>query len=442
MPLALAILISFLLAPIVRWLEHRRCGRITSVILVTLFAFGVITGIGVVVGNQVIDLADKLPGYKDELHHKIIAIRAPKDGAIAKATETLKDLSRDFSEEPEKTGKAPTGSTLAEVGVSAGSTPSAPSQISTSPVTDSSAAKKPDVVPVSIVTSRNAFESLLDMAAPVLAPLGTALIVAVFVIFMLLGREDLRDRLIHLIGRGHLQTTTRALDEAGHRVSRYLLAQLIVNASYGIPVGVGMYFIGIPNAPLWGLLATVLRFIPYIGAWISSAFPLVLSLAIAPGWSMPAMTLGLFLVVELLTSNILEPWLYGTSTGISPLAVIVAAAFWTWLWGMTGLLLATPLTVCLVVLGKYIPSLSFMDVLLGDRPPIAPEDRFYQRLLASDEDEVAEIAEKHLEKHSLGESFDELIIPGHSTGRRRFPPRIHHRCPPYPDAGAGQPRHQ
>jgi hypothetical protein len=259
--------------------------------------------------------------------------------------------------------------------------------------------------------SRNAFDTITAYAMPILAPLGTAALVIVFVIFMLLGREDLRDRLIHLIGRGHLQATTQALDDAGHRVSRYLLAQLLVNATYGFPIGIGLYFIGIPNAALWGLLATLLRFIPYIGPWIAACFPVALSLAVAPGWSMPAMTLGLFLVMEIISNNVVEPWLYGTSTGLSPIAVIVAAAFWTWLWGAAGLLLATPLTVCIAVVGKYIPQFAFLDVLLGERPQIAAEDRFYQRLLAHDDDEALEISETYRAKHSLAETYDRLIVP-------------------------------
>ena len=265
---------------------------------------------------------------------------------------------------------------------------------------------------VSVVSpSRNSLETAFHLMSPALAPLATAALVIVFVIFILLGREDLRDRLIHLIGRGHLQTTTQAMDEAANRVSRYLLAQLMVNAAYGVLIGIGLYFIGIPNAVLWGLLAGVFRFIPYLGAWIAAAFPLALSLAVAPGWRMPSTTFGLFVVAELLTANVLEPWLYGHSTGISPIAVIVAAAFWTWLWGMAGLLLATPLTVCLAVLGKHLPGFTFLDVLLGDKPPIASEDRFYQRLLAQDDDEVCDIAEAYLAKHSLPETYDRLIIP-------------------------------
>lgn len=193
-------------------------------------------------------------------------------------------------------------------------------------------------------------------------------------------------------------------------MSRYLLAQLIVNVTYGIPIGVGLALIGVPNAVLWGIIATLLRFVPYIGPWIAASFPIALSLA-TPGWTTPLMTIALFVVIELLSNNVVEPWLYGSRTGLSPMAIIVAAVFWTWLWGAVGLLLATPLTVCIAVLGKYIPSLDFLDVLLGDKPPIAEEDRFYQRLLAMDDEEVSAIAEKYTAAHSLIETYDRLIIP-------------------------------
>ncbi|HEV7404983.1 MAG TPA: AI-2E family transporter [Chthoniobacteraceae bacterium] len=392
MPIALAILISFLLAPIVRKFERWGGGRIGSVITVTILAFALLAGLGAVVGGQLIDLANKLPSYQTELHKKVSAIKAPRGGALEKVRQTIQDLTTELNADTPKGEPVPASPAVT------GYTTGFPKPVKPWPVTI-------------VEGSRNSFDTLGEYAKPVLAPLGTAALVIVFVIFILLSREDLRDRLIHLIGRGHLQTTTRALDEAGHRVSRYLLAQLLVNVSYGFPIGIGLWLIGIPNAILWGLLATLLRFVPYIGAWIASAFPLVLSLAIAPGWTMPAETLALFLVVELVTNNVLEPWLYGTSTGLSTMAVILAAAFWTWLWGAPGLLLATPLTVCIVVIGKYLPQLHFLDVLLGERAQIAPEDRFYQRLLAQDEDEVLEIAEHYLKKHTLAEAYDNVIVP-------------------------------
>ena len=227
------------------------------------------------------------------------------------------------------------------------------------------------------------FRSVLS---PVIGPLGHTCVVIVIVIFMLLAGDDLRDRLIHLVGRGRLRVTTQALDDAGHRISRYLRAQLLVNASFGLAIGIGLFFIGIPNAVFWGLLGMVLRFLPYIGPWLAALLPLALSLAVFESWTQPLLTIGLFAVCELVSNNVIEPWLYGTSTEISPLAVIVSALFWTWLWGGVGLVLATPLTVCLAVAGKYLPDLAFLDLLMGDKPSIAPGDRLYQRLLALNED--------------------------------------------------------
>ena len=272
------------------------------------------------------------------------------------------------------------------------------------------------IVPVRVMNpaseSGGTFETLKTVAGSILSPLGTAALVLLLVIFFLLEREDMRDRLIHLIGRSHLQVTTMALDEAAFRVSRYLLAQLAVNVVYGIPIAAGLYFIGVPNAVLWGMLATIFRFVPYVGPWIAASFPILLSIAVMPGWKAPMLIFGLFLVVELTWSRM--PWnrgFKGRARACRRLVTIAAAAFWTWLWGGIGLLMAVPLTVCIAVLGKYIPSLTFLDVLLGDKPPIAVEDRLYQRLLATDEDEVTEILEKCVEKRSLADAFEDLIVP-------------------------------
>jgi predicted PurR-regulated permease PerM len=398
-PLALAILISFLLTPLIRRLERWRFHRIAAVLTATFLSFALMGGLLFVMGGQVIDLANGLDKYKSNLKEKVSALKIRKDGPITKATETLKDVTTEMSKEDTVT---------TAISVQDGEAAAAP----LAPPIDLEAGVTPRPVQVAVVESPgNALEAMKEFAMPLLGPLGTAALVIVFVIFILLQLEDLRDRVIHLIGRGNLQITTQALDDAGKRVTKYLLAQLIVNVTYGIPIGIGLYFIGIPNAILWALLAIVLRFVPYIGPWIAASFPIALSLAVSPGWSVPLLTIGLFVVIELISNNVVEPWLYGASTGLSPIAVIVSAAFWTWLWGPIGLLLATPLTVCIAVLGKYIPSLSFLDVLLGDKPPIAVKDRFYQRLLAEDEEEICEISEKYTEENSLVETFEEVMIP-------------------------------
>ena len=247
--------------------------------------------------------------------------------------------------------------------------------------------------------------------SPLLGPLGTAGLVILLVIFMLLKREDLRSRLIRLLGQGRISATTRAMEDADQRVSRYLLMQLLVNVTFGIAVAVGLFFIGMPNAILWGAFATVLRFIPYIGPWIAAAFPIVLSLAVSPSWMMPLLTLGLFVVLELISNNVVEPWLYGSSTGISSFALIVAAVFWTWLWGPIGLLLATPLTVCLVVMGRHAPRLAFLSVMLSDEEALSPAEECYHRLLALGLNEASELVDTYLKTNSVIALYDTVLIP-------------------------------
>jgi hypothetical protein len=241
--------------------------------------------------------------------------------------------------------------------------------------------------------------------------LGTAGIVIVLVVFFLVQREDLRDRFIHLVGKGHVTVTTQMLEDAGARVSRYLSMLFLINVSFGISVGLGLYLIGVPNAILWGILAAALRFIPYIGPWIAAAMPIVLSMAISTGWVAPLLTVGLFVVLEFCNNHVLEPWLYGKSTGVSAVAVLVAAVFWMWLWGPVGLLLATPLTVCVLVVGKHVPQLSFLHILLGSEPVFEPQTRIYQRLLAGDQEEAAALIEGYLEHKSLVEVYDTVLIP-------------------------------
>jgi hypothetical protein len=249
-----------------------------------------------------------------------------------------------------------------------------------------------------------------DVIGPLLQPLAAAGLVVVFVIMILLEREDLRDRFLRLAGRGDLHRTTEAMNEAAERISRYLLSQLVVNLSCGVPIGFGLAVIGIPNAALWGALVVLLRFIPYLGIVIAAAFPLALAIAVAPGWMLLVWTALLFVGIETIVSNIVEPFVYGGSTGLSPVALIAAATFWTWLWGPVGLLLSTPMTVCLVVLGRHVPQLHFFDVILGNEPVLAPEERFYQRLLAKDPEEVTEQAEAFVKERPLTDFFDEVAL--------------------------------
>ncbi len=393
-PVALALLFSFLLAPLVTRFERWRLPRIPAVLLAVGLAFAVLGGVGYLVGRQVVDLTYKLPSYKANISQRIDAIKkSGGKGPLSSATDTIEELSQQLSGTTSKAGPGrPDG-----------------------PTTE----KKDRVVPVEVVQPATSLAAVAQsVVGPLLGPLGTAAVVVVFVLFMLIKREDLRDRIIHLIGKGRLSVTTQALDEAAGKVTGYLTMQVIINVCFGVPVGIGLYFIGVPNPFLWGLLATLLRFIPYIGAWIALGFPLVLALAVTTTWSMPIETLALFAGIELVTSNVLEPWLYGAHTGLSPVAIMLATIFWTWLWGGVGLLMATPLTVCVAVLGKYIPSLSFLDALLGDEPTLTVNERYYQRLLAMDQREAYLVAEEYRKDHTLPELYSTLFVPALAAAER------------------------
>ncbi len=393
-PLALALLFSFLLTPLVTRFERWRLGRVPSVLLAVALAFAVIGGVGFLVGNQLVDLTYKLPSYQSNIAHRIAALKkTDKTSPLSKATQTIEALSKQLSD-------------------------TAPEPNSTRPDSTLSSNKESIAKVQVIEPATNVAALAQSVLGPVVGPLGTGAVVIVFTLFMLLKREDLRDRIIHLTGTGNLNTTTKALDEAAGKVTGYLTMQVVVNVCFGVPVGLGLYFIGVPNAFLWGLLAVLLRFVPYVGAWIALGFPLVLSLAVTDTWSMPLEVLALFATIELITSNILEPWLYGAHTGLSPVAIMVATIFWTWLWGGVGLLLAMPLTVCVSVLGKYIPSLSFLDALLGDEPTLSVHERYYQRLLAMDRREACLVADEYRKEHTLPLLYSDLFVPALTAAER------------------------
>ncbi len=379
LPLVLAGLLSFLLSPLVRRLGRWHLGRVGAVLTTAALAFVMIGGLAYLVTSELLDLASSLPKYRSNLIARVGSLKTKSNNPLRIAVQTISEVTA-AAKKPEE----PPGS-----------------------------AGKEQPVKVEVVKpmEMDSVATLTSVVMPVLGPLANTFVVIVLVIFMLMAGADLRDRLIHLVGRGRLRLTTQALDEAGQRISRYLRAQLIVNASFGLAIGTGLFFIGIPNAIFWGLLGMVLRFLPYIGAWLAAALPLALSVAIFPTWTQPLLTIGLFVAVELIVANVIEPWLYGASTEISPLAVIVSALFWTWLWGGVGLVLATPLTVCLAVAGKYLPGLGFIDLLMGDKPSIAPGDRLYQRLLALNEDETAEAIEQGIREQSQLAAFDDTVLP-------------------------------
>jgi predicted PurR-regulated permease PerM len=388
-PLALAALLTFLLSPLVTRIE-RWLGRITAVLLVGVMILAASVAAGWVLTRQLVDLAAKLPDYKENIQTKLRSIKVPTGGVFTRFSETVEELRKDLPG--------------AESLTPAVAKPQTPVAVAPRPV--------PAADPVQVEPSSLSLTGLVQyLITPLLGPLGKAALVVLLVVFMLLRREDLRRRLIRLIGKGHISAATHAMEDAGARVSRYLLMQLVVNVSYGIPVAIGLYLIGVPNAVLWGFFAAVLRFIPYIGPWIAAALPITLSLAVSPNWTMPLLTIGLFIILELLSNNLMEPWLYGSSTGVTPIALIVAAVFWTWLWGPVGLILSTPLTVCLVVIGRNVPRLSFLSVVLSDEEALTPAEDFYHRLLTIDEQDELEFVEAYLKANSVSALYDSVFIP-------------------------------
>src|SRR5688572_10993946 len=379
-PIALAILLSFVLAPPVTWLE-RWLGRAGSVIVVVTLVFAVLGLAGWGLMRQVDNLAEDLPGYRVNIMAKIADVRgAGKGGTVEKLQETIEEIKTGLEESEAPKGRAP----------------------------------QPVVVAPAAVTGFPAFSWL----TPLLAPLGTASLVIVLVITMLFERRNLRDRLIGLIGHGRLSVTTKALDEAGSRVSKQLLMQSLVNAIYGIAAGLFLYFMGVPYPMVWGALGAALRFVPYVGPVLGAGAPILVSLAALPGWAGPLWVLGMFAVLELFTNLVLETALYAGAAGVSQVALLVSVAFWTWLWGPLGLLMAMPLTVCFVVLGKHVPGLSFVGTLMADTPPLAPEYGYYQRLLARDPGEAADLIEQHIKTEPTGTVYDALLLPALNYAER------------------------
>ncbi len=387
-PITIAVLLSFLLSPLVELLRRVWLGRILSVVLAVVLALALIFGVGTAIGTQVAQLATNLPQYQTTIEHKIATLRG---ATLGRVTGEIKSL----------------GNRVFGAGAASPQAPE-PAPASAGP---QAAQQKP--VPVVVTQpSLSALQIGEKVVSPVLSPLATAGIILVVTIFALLQKEDLRDRAIRLFGSGDLERTTVAMTDAGRRLSRYFLTQLAINTSFGVIVGVGLYFIGVPNPVLWGVLGTLLRFIPYIGSWIAAALPIALAAAVAPGWSLVIWTAALYLVTELIMGQAVEPMVYGHSTGLSPLAVIIAAIFWTWIWGPIGLIISTPITLCLVLVGRYVERLEFLDVLLGDRPPLTPVESFYQRMLAGDPDEAEEQAERYLADRPLSSYYDEVALKG------------------------------
>ena len=390
-PIALAVLLSFILSPCVRLLQRVQFPPHCCRDRVGAVAFSAIFGLGTLMVSQVNGLARDLPRYQTTLAAKIDSLRgaAAGTGTLERASEVLHDLSQEINKP-----KGDPDALLRE-----GATPDKPIPVEV---------RQPDP---------GALQTLSTLIEPLIHPLTTTGIVLIFVIFILLQHQDLRNRLIRLAGAKDLQRTTAAIDDAGERLSKLFLIQLGLNAGFGLIIGVGLWFIGVPSAPLWGMLAMILRFVPYIGALISAIFPLILAAAVGTGWSMVLATAALFLVVELIAGQVIEPLVYGRSAGLSPVAVIASATFWTWLWGPIGLILATPLTICLVVLGRHVEQLKFLEVMFGDEPPLKPAELIYQRMLARDPIEAAEQAELFLQENTLAAFYDEILLGGLQLAR-------------------------
>jgi predicted PurR-regulated permease PerM len=392
-PLALAILLSFALGPFVMLMRRWHFGRVPSIIAAVMLAFLLISCIGALLGSQLVEFAQTLPRYETNIAQKIQSLRstAADSGIVGRASAMLKELGNEITKKTERVDDDPKAQTPG--------------------IGRDDEARRPVLVEIQ-QADPGPLQIIERVVGPLLHPLTTTGIVIVFVIFFLLQREDLRDRFIRLAGSRDLQRTTEALDDAARRLSRYLLMQTAINAGFGLLVGAGLWFVGVPNPALLGVLAMLLRFVPYVGPVIAAALAAAVAVAVAPGWSMLLWTIALFAVAEFITGQIVEPHLYSHSTGLSAVAVVVAAVFWTWLWGPVGLLLSTPLTVCLVVVGRHVDRLEFLDVILGNQPALAPEESFYQRMLAGDPDEAADQAEKFLKEKPLAAYYDEIAIRG------------------------------
>jgi predicted PurR-regulated permease PerM len=387
-PVALAVLFSFVLAPFVIRLQSLRVPRTLSVLMVVFVGFSIIFSLGGMMISQANRLAEELPGYQQTLREKIQGLRgvaAGGSGTLERASKVLRELDTE----------------LQNPSIGRASADGLQRQPMDRPI------------PVEIrQPDPGTLSTLVAIIQPLIQPLTTTGIVIIFVIFILLQRQDLRNRFIRLAGSHDIQRTTAALDDAGQRLSRLFVNQIIVNASFGLLIGIGLQLIGVPSAPLWGLVAMILRFVPYVGSAISAVFPLILAAAVGSGWGMLLMTGALFGTLQLIASQVVEPLVYGRSSGLSPVAIVLSASFWTWLWGPIGLVLATPLTICLVVVGRHVDRLQFFDVLLGNQPVLTPPQLVYQRMLAGDPIEASQQAQTFLEGASLEDYYDTILLSG------------------------------
>lgn len=385
-PIGLALVLSFLLTPLVDWLQKIHFRRVPAVITVMVLCFALMVTVGWAVTGQFLEIMGHMEDYQTNLDEKIQSLHPHRGAPLIQARKTVQELNKELSAPPDDGTKA-------------------------SNSTDRSA-HAPHPIPVQVTAPpATLVQDLHGFLGPLAGPMETAGLVIIFSTFMLIYHEDLRNRLIRLGGQGQLGVVTQALEDASQRLSRYLMLQFLVNTCYGSLFGIGLYLIGVPHALLWGALGALLRFVPYAGPWIATAFPIVMAIVVFPGWKHALLTLALFAVLELVTANLIEPWLYGRNVGISPLAILVAAVFWASLWGPVGLILSTPLTLCLILAGRYVPRMGFLEVLLGDAPALTPQEIFYQRLLAMDQDEARNVVETYLHDKSPQDLYESVLIP-------------------------------
>jgi len=386
-PVALAVLISFVLAPMAHALRRIGVPRVPAVIAVAVLSFGAILGVGALGTTQISQLAENLPEYQQHIRDKIRALRVSTtgNGTVSRASTVIDNIGKEISgSNPPAAGPSP-------------------------------APQVRDAAPIAVEirpSDANALKVASEYLMAIFSPVASTFLVILFVIFFLLQQEDLRDRVIKLLGTHELHRTTEAMQDAAAGLSRYFLLQTILNALSGLVIGLGLWAIGVPSPLLWGIFTMLMRFVPYIGSIIAGVVPVALAAAVDPGWSMVISTAALFVVGEGVMGQIIEPFAYGRQTGLSPLAIMIAATFWTWVWGPIGLILATPLTMCLVILGQYTKSLEFLRVLLGDQPALTPPESFYQRLIAGDPAEIVDQAERQLRNVKLIDYYDAVALPG------------------------------
>jgi predicted PurR-regulated permease PerM len=388
-PVALAAFLTFLLSPVVTWLRQRGLSRTPAVIMTVFLAAFALGTVGWLITTQISSLLRELPKYSQNVKEKAKSLKKVATGSN-QLTKMIVDINHELGSRPTpKSDAAHDDRTDEELRGEIGR-PTAVYIEAQSPVW---------------------LSRISSFLAPIMEYLGELALAIILVIFMLQKREELRNRLIRLMGRGQIATATKFVDEAGQRISRFLLVQAMVNGTFGAVLAVGLLLIGVKYALLWGFLAAMLRYLPYIGPYVAAIFPISLGLAMFDGWGTVLMVAALFVVLELIVANAIEPWLYGQSMGVSEIALLVAAAFWAVLWGPIGLVLSSPLTVCLVMLGRYVPQLEFLAVLLGDEPALDSSVSFYQRLLARDQDEAEELVLEHLKSESADQVYDDMLIP-------------------------------